>query len=238
MRGFLAHGSLENLNYGTDFHLVRIDPNGQWDITVHLYNDREQYGYGVAIVTDRNGNEVYRFNVRAEGTAGRDRMVTNSDTPLGVYDVPDGSDPNDPTWRSGGDRAAYGPNPRLTMNPESGEILESGRDNIRVHGGRQEIYDPITETWTAVDDPQLKKTYGCLRALDTDMVTLKEITDGLEANDDQESPGKVTVVDDLKKEKEPKNEGNLVEVKVTYRVPTNEIKFWQDLVRELLNTEN
>jgi hypothetical protein len=38
-----------------------------WDVTVHVYNNRAEYGYGIAIVTDEDGNEVYRFNVRAGG---------------------------------------------------------------------------------------------------------------------------------------------------------------------------
>src|SRR5690606_25559985 len=109
------------------------------------------------------------------------------------------------------------------------------RDQIRIHGGRQEAYDPETGTWRAIENSQLKKTHGCLRAFDTDMVTLKQITDDLEANDEQESAGKVTIVDDLKKETEARNEGNWVEVKVVYKVPTNEIQYWKDLIREFLN---
>jgi hypothetical protein len=66
----------------------RVDSDGRWDVTVHVYNDRSVPGYGVAIVTDRNGNEVYRFNVRAEGVNERDRTKTGADTPLGTYDIP------------------------------------------------------------------------------------------------------------------------------------------------------
>jgi hypothetical protein len=68
---------------------LRIDRNGLWDITVHAYNDRSKYGHVIAIATDRYGKEVYRFDVRLEGVGGRDRLKTNGDTPLGVYDIPD-----------------------------------------------------------------------------------------------------------------------------------------------------
>lgn len=171
--------------------ILRIDPTGKWDVTVHVYNDREKYGYGIAIVTDRNGKEVFRMEVRAEGVGGRDRMVTDSDTPLGVYDIP-----NKDSWMIGG-RKSYGPNYRLVLIGESGEIIESGRSDIRIHGGRQEIYDTKTKKWVPVEDPKLKKTHGCMRCLDTDIKKMKEITDELEKNDTKEHGGKLTVVDDL-----------------------------------------
>ena len=179
-------------NFVRNNPILRLDPNGMWDVTVHVYNNREQYGYGVAIVTDRNGNEVYRYNVRVEGTGGRDRTQTNADTPLGVYDIPDNN-----AWLTGGSRASYGPNARLNMTPVSGEIEESGRDQIRIHGGRQEVYNSKTKTWSAVENQELKKTHGCVRAYDTDMSQFKQITDNLQTNDAEEVPGQVTVVDDL-----------------------------------------
>jgi hypothetical protein len=54
----------------SDNPVNRIDMNGNWDVSVHLAQNRSQNGYGVAIVSDRNGNEVYRFQVRAEGVGG------------------------------------------------------------------------------------------------------------------------------------------------------------------------
>lgn len=172
--------------------ILRIDPTGKWDITVHAYSDRTKYGYGMAIVTDRHGNEVYRFKVRLQGTGGSDRMVKNSDTPTGTYDIPDKN-----PWISGGSRQSYGPHPRLALTPESGEILESGRDLIRIHGGRQETFNSETGQWEPVDNPSLKKTQGCMRCYDEDIKTLKSITDALEANDDKEFGGKLNVVNDL-----------------------------------------
>jgi RHS repeat-associated protein len=211
--------------------VLRIDPNGKWDVTVHLFNDREQYGYGVAIVTDRHGNEVFRFNVRAEGTAGRDRMVGDSDTPLGTYDIPDNN-----TWITGRSRQSYGPNARLNMVGLSGEIVDSGRDLIRIHGGQQEVYDSSTDTWIPIANAELKKTNGCLRAYDEDMVKFKEITDELEAKDAEEAPGQVTIVDDLQQDGiEPASSDNKVEVKVKYKVPTKDLNIWQNLVTSFLN---
>ena len=146
--------------------------------------------YGTAIVLDRNGNEIYRFNLRAEGVGGHNRMKQNSDTPYGTYDIPDNN-----AWVSGGSRTSYGLYPRLVMTPESGEIIESQRDLIRIHGGRQEVYDSTTGKWTPVDNPELKKTQGCIRAFDSDMKEFKDITDNLQESDKKEYPGKVFVSD-------------------------------------------
>ncbi len=174
--------------------ILRVDPTGKWDIEVHVYKDREKYGYGTAIVKDRHGKEVYRFEIRAQGTAGADRMKEDANTPLGTYDIPDQG-----MWKGEGSRKSYGPNPRLILNPESGEIKESNRDDIRIHGGRQEEYDEATGKWTEVKDPQLKKTHGCLRAFDEDVATLKSVTGELMKNDSKEKGGKLTIVDDLEK---------------------------------------
>lgn len=116
----------------------------------NAYKDREKYGYGIAVVTDRHGKEVYSFKVRLEGVGGRDRNSTNSDSPLGVYDIPDQN-----MWISGGTRLSYGPNTRLMLNEESGEIKESGRGLVRIHARRQEVYDAKTGMWKPVKDPEL-----------------------------------------------------------------------------------
>lgn len=177
-----------------DNPILRVDPTGKWDIEVHVYKDREKYGYGTAIVKDRHGKEVFRFEIRAQGTAGANRMKEDANTPLGTYDIPDQG-----MWKDGGSRKSYGPNPRLILDPESGEIKESNRDDIRIHGGRQEEYDEATGKWIDIKNPQLKKTHGCLRALDEDVATLKSVTDKLMKNDSKENGGKLTIVDDLEK---------------------------------------
>lgn len=172
----------------------RLDLDGKWDVTVHFYKDRAASGFrGVSVVTDRLGNEIFRFNVRGEGTGGRNRYLTNADTPLGVYDIPDNA------WKTGGDRRSYGPNPRLIMNGISGEIFETGRDAIRMHGGRQEDYNTETGNWVKNKNARLKVTRGCIRVSDEDMLLFKQLTDALMDKDLFEKPGIVTVLDDLEK---------------------------------------
>ena len=210
----------------------RIDFTGKWDVNIHLYNNRSQYGYGVAIVTDRNNKKIYRFTVRAEGVKGKERSRTGADTPLGTYDIPD----NQP-WLTGGSRASYGPNARLNMNGESGEIATSGRSSIRIHGGRQETYNEKTGKWVAMSKPQLKKTYGCLRAYDADMKTFQEITNSLEATDELEIPGKVVIEDDLEQELVP-SENNSVGFDIKYKVPQEELDYWSMIANKLIESLN
>ena len=61
--------------------ITRVDVDGNWDIKVHTSSDRGKHPYGVLIVTNRSGKEIYRTVVRATRTGGRDRIVSNSDTP-------------------------------------------------------------------------------------------------------------------------------------------------------------
>ncbi len=218
----------------SDNPVNKVDVDGNWDVSVHLAKDRSQNGYGIAVVTDRYGNEVYRFSVRAEGSGGRNRMSKNADTPLGTYDIPDKS-----PWLTGGSRRSYGPNARLNMSPVSGEIEESGRDEIRIHGGRQEVYDPKTGEWTPVDNPELKKTHGCLRAFDSDMSAFKKITDYLQKTDSKENPGEVTITDDLDDQlKTPTKTESVNGINVQYYIPESQLKYWQYLINSTFGNKN
>ena len=210
----------------------RIDIDGKWDVHVHVYNKRSQYGYGVAVVTDRNSKEIYRFNVRAEGVKGRNRFKTGADTPLGIYDIPD----NQP-WLVGGSRLSYGPNARLNMDGKSGEIVTSGRSAIRIHGGRQEAYNSETENWTPVKNPALKKTYGCLRAYDTDIATFYQITTELQITDEKEMPGEVVIRDDLERVLVPSKD-NSVGFDAEYKVPEKKQNYWELFIGTLINNLN
>ena len=134
-----------------NYPVNRVDFDGKWDVNVHLAKDRTINGYGVAVVSDKNGQEIFKFIVRAEGVKGHDRTKIGADTPLGTYDIPDNN-----AWTNGKSRLAYGPNDRLIMNPESGEVVEYGRSDIRIHGGRQEIKNQ-DGTWQRKEKVELKK---------------------------------------------------------------------------------
>jgi RHS repeat-associated protein len=174
-----------------DNPILRIDPNGLWDVTIHAYKDRSKYGYGVAILKNRNGEVVGRYVVRLEGQ-NHNRLSTTEkgDTPLGVYKISE----TEPWRQSKSDEiTSYGPNSRLIMDPQSGEIVTSTRTEIRLHGGRQGVNDSKQEP----NEP-LQKTYGCVRFYDANILDMQNQTELLEANDELEIPGTVTISDDLK----------------------------------------
>ena len=207
----------------------KVDKTGEWDATVHLYKDRKEYGYGIAIVTTNSGNEIYRFNVRAEGVKGHNRHITGADTPLGTYDIPNSS-----PWISGGSRASYGPNPRLSMIGIQGEIVDTKRNSIRIHGGRQEVYNNRSKQWDKINSPKLKKTFGCLRAFDEDIKEFKVITDNLMSNDSNEYPGQVLIIDDLEKVINSSGK-NFVEIVIDYQIAPKYID-WKNIWLNFKNT--
>lgn len=174
-----------------------IDPDGGWRVDVHVAKDRSVNGFGTAIVYDRHNEEIFRFTVRAEGIRGHDRMKEGADTPLGKYKIPKNCWII-PDFSTSKDKIrAYGQYPRLIMEGAEGEIIESGRSLIRIHGGRQEIYDAESDTWKPIDNPELKRTEGCLRAYDIDMRSFKAVIDEIETTDKQEIPEYVDIIDDL-----------------------------------------
>jgi len=183
----INYPSMSNYHFVRNNPILRIDPTGKWDVVVHGYNNRLKYGYGVAILKNRNGEEVARYVVRLNGQH-HNRMGESGDTPRGVYEI----DKNMP-WQSGGSTASYGPNDRLRLEGNhTGEIAESARIWIRLHGGRQGENDTRQEP----NEP-LQKTEGCIRCYDDDILNMKQLSELLEANDPLEAPGTVTVVDDM-----------------------------------------
>lgn len=131
------------------------------------------------------------------------------------------------------DRSVHGYGLAIVKKREAKELY---RFDIRAEGagGRQERYNPQTDSWTTVENPQLKKTHGCLRAYDTDMVTFQETTNALQRADVLETPGRVTAKNDLKRIVEPTG-NNLIEVRVRYEVSQQEVNHWLKYIDNLLN---
>jgi hypothetical protein len=158
-------------------------------------------GYGIAVVTNNDGEVVGQYLVRTVGTAGNTarksgnidanlRTISNGDTPTGVYDIGVWMSPTKEEY------AAFGRNKRLQLTGIEGEIMDCsiGRQTtIRLHGGRQE--KGITGNFDP--DNILKMTNGCLRIADDDILEIYNVTQQLEKNDPNETSGKLTVVNDL-----------------------------------------
>ncbi len=79
---------------------------------------------------------------------------------------------------------------------------------------------PAPQEGEADSSPSLKKTYGCLRAYDSDMSNLITVTNDTSNNNPDDTPGKVAVVDDLEKRTVPTSSNNLVEAEEQYVIPT------------------
>ena len=163
-------------NYASNSPLFMIDPDGNWDVEIHAYSDRTKFGYGIAIVKDNAGNEMYRAQVRLQGSGGSNRTVTDSDTPTGEYEIVG--------WVNWANESngAYGPNDVLKLKKGS----NTKRKGIHMHGGGD--YPAIPK--------KLKNTHGCVRMHNDDIATMKGVTEILET-DPAETAGNVTVVDDL-----------------------------------------
>lgn len=127
----------------------------------------------------------------------------------------------------------YAANHRLVLVGISGEIADSGRTEIRIHGGRQEVWDNRTKQWIPVENPVLEKTYGCIRAFDKDMKKLKRITDKLSQNDRKEKPGQVTIVDDLIKTPVYENPLSLNIIDYSYREKPQEAT-WDMIIDSII----
>ena len=174
---------LSPYTYCSNNPIMRIDPDGNWDINVHAYKNRDKSGYAVFIVKDRLGNEIYRTIVKTIGN-GRVRNIMNSDTPQGQYKILGYRKTGEGTIY---DKIVYGPNDLLALDYQGGE--GGKRNGIYVHGGRQE--------GKYKGRPNLMSTHGCMRINDMDMQKLKDITTSLEQNDPLETKGYLTFTDDL-----------------------------------------
>ena len=164
--------------------IILYDPNGMWDVRVSASTNRGKHPYATFRLFDRNGNEVFKTIVMVKGMHRR-RDKTNGDTPTGVYKILG--------WRATGGRynkESYGENDLLALEYSSGSgegnryDSEDKRGGMHVHGGRKR-------------EGRLVNTQGCIRIADDDIKELRSITDRLEKTDYRESPGILTVSDDL-----------------------------------------
>lgn len=115
-----------------------------------------------------------------------------------------------------------------------GEIVDTKRNSIRIHGGRQEVYNNRSKQWDKINSPKLKKTFGCLRAFDEDIKEFKVITDNLMSNDSNEYPGQVLIIDDLEKVINSSGK-NFVEIVIDYQIAPKYID-WKNIWLNFKNT--
>ena len=184
---------ITSYRYCKNSPINRVDVDGNWDVTVHTHKNREHYGYGFLVVTDKKGNTIFEATVRVEGSNSKEngfnkriRTRTYADTPTGIYRIKGWSNrlPNL-------NEQAYGPNAVLELDYISGEAAGL-RNGIHLHGGRQQGKGGKGKATLSV-------TQGCLRIYDEDIKEMKSITDLLELNDPSEKGHTFKVIDDLER---------------------------------------
>jgi hypothetical protein len=155
------------------------------DIIVTVGDPRANDGTGHATVTvySKCGEVVFNIPVAlAVGTGGKDRTVTNADTPFGVYRYDD---------YHKGKRVektpdAYG-NGQVHMHPVYGEVADAGRDGIWLHGGGTGLKDPYAPR------QELIHTHGCVRCYNEEVVALIDV---IQAMKDRGDPVRFVYVGD------------------------------------------
>ena len=174
-------------------NIVKPDiESGTWNVIItekytgkkctHDKKHRNNCRRGKIEVFDHNKKLVLTISdCLLEGWKGENRMKKDNDTPFGTYKI------NSTPFIKGGDRVAYGPNPRLAFEPinKSGDEADlSNRSLIRIHGGRQE----------GVPKPKLLRTSGCIRVLDSDAKILYDWWVEYNKANPKVKPGKLKVI--------------------------------------------
>ena len=145
-------------SYTRNHPLIAVDRDGNMTIVVVVQNRTSD----LSLYSDQ-GVRISEYRGLARGTAGPSRMVTNGDTPFGRY-LYTGSQGGAAQSRLG---IAYGTG-KISMDPDAGEALDSGRTNIRIHGGGSPLGDP----GAYAGDQQLISTHGCVRLHNDDVDSL------------------------------------------------------------------
>jgi RHS repeat-associated protein len=165
---------------GLSVIVVVVSPRmsgGDGSASVGVYN---RDGQGVPV---RNGSN--RIEGRAVGASGPERNVRNGDSPFGVYrSLPNynGSNANGTQGGTAGE-SARGRDTRygtgiITMEPVSGEVVNSGRSSIYIHGGGRPL-DRSLE-----DQQPLTPTQGCVRVHNEDVNALIGVVNAQAATGD------------------------------------------------------
>jgi RHS repeat-associated protein len=174
--------SWNRYTYALNRVTVAIDPDGLATIVVTV-NPRSRGGTGRSTTWlytrggyfARYGKSNGEFQTLSKGAAGSNRAKTNADTPFGVYQYRGTQEGASDSRKLG---PAYGTG-KIIMDPVAGEVKESGRDQIRFHGGgsslKEHAFDP---------EQPLVPTQGCVRCKNQDVNTLIDAIKDLEKQGD------------------------------------------------------
>lgn len=130
-----------------DNRSLPVTINGSWRILVMLPQDRRYEG--MLYLYDRDGDLIYsNWCLGCSVYYDRSPLEYNGNTPTGTYSANLIQDSN---------IATYGPNKQVVMFGVSGQIVESGRTGICIHGDGDHDANEIGY--------DLERTKGCIRLL-------------------------------------------------------------------------
>ncbi len=135
-----------------------------WEIYVWLYQHRDAHPNrdNVGVVLQFWGADGTLgwtdSTILGRSDTGASPLVYHGNTPTGDYTG---------YLKTETDTAAYGPYQIVNMTGVSGQIIDSGRNGIAIHGGR-EGYSSPSDPWYP-----LYYTYGCVRITNADQYTLQ-----------------------------------------------------------------
>ena len=142
---------------------------GKWYIKITLPANR--YNYGTLKLYDKNGNQIYSCSALGRSVSNASPLVYRGNTPTGIY--------SGYLYGPASPRDSYGPYKVIAMDGISGQIVQSGRSGIWIHGGRSQ--------------ENLSPTYGCVRVFEKDQKALQDKIQVL-INSGTPAAGKIEIV--------------------------------------------
>jgi len=179
--------AINSYSYTANNPIWAYDPLGLSSILV-VVGARSTGGAGDAyiLLLDKSGRRISFRDcdcADADVASGRavasdpNRMLGNGvgDTPFGVYNFA-GTQGGSAGWRDPNHPAGFGTG-KILLDPLFGEVVDAGRNLIRLHGGGTGLADPYA------DDQQLLPTQGCVRMKNGDVNSLIHAIDNLPKDD-------------------------------------------------------
>lgn len=145
---------------------------GKWRINVVLPSNRSELGD--LFLYKYNSNPVYSTECLGKSASNASPLVYYGNTPTGTY--------TGFLYEHNKDTYSYGPYKVINMTGVSGQIIESGRDGIWIHGG-----DPS-------ESGGLRVTNGCVRVSNSAQLQLENYITDLISNQYHLSQGTINIV--------------------------------------------
>lgn len=155
--------------------------NSKWYIEVLLPKNRNNFG--TITLYDADGSVVrstYCLGLSQYDNDGKgDPLITFGNTPTGTYDAVLG-------WPRKPSNYSYGPYKNIILTGVSGQIIQSKRSDILIHGG-----DPSPKNYSTYP---LRPTNGCVRITNSDMNKFDKSIENLISNG-YSSKGTVKIIE-------------------------------------------